>query len=50
MPQLSKRLLAPALALTFLTVFPPLAKALPQREAGRSPADRTTAAPSLFAR
>jgi hypothetical protein len=49
MPQLSKRLLAPAFALIALTVFPPLVKAQSQREAVRSPAEHTATAPSLFA-
>jgi hypothetical protein len=49
MPQLSNHLRAPALALIALTLFPPLAKAQPHREAVRSPVEHTAAAPSLFA-
>jgi hypothetical protein len=49
MLQFPKRLLVPTLALIALTVFPPLAKAQPHREAVRAPAERTAAAPSLFA-
>ena len=50
MPQLPKRLLVPALALTALVfLLPALATAQPQREAVRSPAERTEAASSLFA-
>ena len=40
---------AAALALITLTVFPLVAKAQPQREAVRAPAERTAAAPRLFA-
>jgi hypothetical protein len=44
------RLLGPALALIVLTsLSPAVAAAQPQREAVRSPAERSTAAPRLFA-
>jgi len=49
MPQLPKRLLVPTLALIALVLLlPALATAQPQREALRSPAERTAAAPRLF--
>ena len=49
-PQLPKRLLGPLLALIVLTfLLPAHATAQPQREAVRSPAERTAASPSLFA-
>ena len=50
MLRLPTRPLSPALALIALVLLlPALAKAQPQREAIRAPAERAAAAPSLFA-